>query len=216
MNSVQYEELCRHFLGQKAGVPIEKVTSVRIPNPKRVDLPQYSHQIDLYWETGDEVCLYLNIANAKWRGSAKVDQPDVLLLQQVKQDVAAHKAVLIANTEFTSGAVAAAEDKGIALHIVQPALDPSLLDAADRSAIQRRIQELASSHPVFQHYAVHKAFDLSEATSPHPATPQAAASAYPTAVMPEVANRAVVGYSNKGGPGSGAVTKGAGGGFRTK
>ena len=218
MNNVQYEELCRHFLAEKTGLWIEMVTSVRIPNPKRGDLPQYSHQIDLYWETGDDVCLYLNIANAKWRGSAKVIQGDVLLLQQVKQEVSAHKAVMITNAGFTSGAIAAAEDKGIALHVVQPAVDASLLDAADRALIQLKIQELASSgaHPMFRHSLVHKAFDLAEPASPHSATRPASPLSYSTAVVPGVANRAVGGYSNKGGSGTGPVTKGGAGGFRTK
>ena len=68
------------------------------------------HQIDLYWETEDAISLHLHIANAKWRGSDKVDQPDVLLLQKVKEKVAAHKAVMITNSEYTKGAIAAAMD----------------------------------------------------------------------------------------------------------
>jgi hypothetical protein len=81
MNSKQYEELCRFFLADKLGINIEGISSVLIPNPKRPNLPEYHHQIDLYWEIGNDVATYLNIANAKWRGSDKVDQPDVLLLQ---------------------------------------------------------------------------------------------------------------------------------------
>ena len=127
MTSKQYEELCRYFLASQLGIGIDKVVSVEIPNPQRPDLPGYKHQIDLFWETGDSVALYLNIANAKWRGSSKVDQPEVLLLQQVKQKVAAHKAVMLTNSEFTAGAVAAAQDDGIALHIVRPEFDASVL-----------------------------------------------------------------------------------------
>jgi hypothetical protein len=67
-------------------------------------LPQYSHQIDLYWETGDDVCSYLNIANAKWRGTAKVGQGDVLLLQHVKQKVSAHKAFDLTEPTSPAGA----------------------------------------------------------------------------------------------------------------
>jgi hypothetical protein len=101
MNSKQYEELCRYFLADKLGVDVNTIQSVEIENPRRPGLPKYKHQIDLYWETGDEVSLYLNITNAKWRGSDKVDQPEVMLLQQVKQSVGAHKAVMIANSGFT-------------------------------------------------------------------------------------------------------------------
>ena len=218
MNSVQYEELCRYFLAQKVGLPIEKVTSVRIQNPKRRDLPQYSHQIDLYWETGDDLCLYLNIANAKWRGTVKVKQGEVLLLQQVKQELSAHKAVMITNTQFTSGAEAAAKDKGIALHILQPTFDASILDAKNRALIQSKIQELASSasQPMFQHTVVHKAFDLAELVSPASAPSQTAPMSYSTKVVTGGANKVVSGYTHKGGSGGRTVTKSCGGGFRTK
>jgi hypothetical protein len=94
MKSQQYEELCRHFLAEKLGVSVDHINSVRIPNPARPGLPAYQHQIDLYWETESDLVKYLHIANAKWRGNAKVDQPEILLLQQVKQDVAAHKALM--------------------------------------------------------------------------------------------------------------------------
>lgn len=227
MNSVQYEELCRYFLSQKVGLPVDRIVSERIANPKRGDLPQYHHQIDLRWETEDNVSRYVNIANAKWRGTAKVDQREVLLLQQVKQEVSAHKAVMIANTEFTSGAEAAAKDKGIGLHIVQPSFDTSALDSKDRARIQSRIQELASSRPqpVFQHMVVHKAFDLAESVSPVPASRQAVPPSYSTKVVTGYANKAVGGYSHKGGSlsggqvggsGGGPVTKGGVGGLRTK
>lgn len=136
MKSEQYEELCRYFIATKACVSQEQVKSVTIPNPRRADLPAYRHQIDLYWESGDEIALYLNIANAKWRGSAKVDQPDVMLLQQVRQKVSAHKAFMITNVGFTAGAVAAARDEGIALHVVAPSFNLSELPTGDRAAIQ--------------------------------------------------------------------------------
>jgi len=102
MNSRQFEELCRVFLADKVALSVADILSGDIPNPKRPGLPEYKHQIDLYWETGNEIALYLNIANAKWRGSQKVDQSDVLLLQQVKQKVGAHKAVMITNSEYTA------------------------------------------------------------------------------------------------------------------
>jgi hypothetical protein len=151
MNDVQYEELCRYFISKMTGLPISKIESIRIPNPKRGDLPKYKHQIDLYWETSDDICLYLNIANAKWRSTEKVNQEDILLLQQVKQEVAAHKAVMITNSEFTSGAKAAAMNHGVGLHIVRPAIDTSVFDVKNRALIQSKIQELASSasQPVF-------------------------------------------------------------------
>jgi len=226
MNSVQYEELCRHFLAQTVGLPVARVSSKRIANPKRGDLPQYGHQIDLWWETGDEVCRYINIANAKWRAAGRIKQGEVLLLQKVKEEVSAHKAVMLTNRGFTSGAQAAAKDGGIALHIVQPTLDVSVLDPKDRTLIQSQLQELASSGPqaVFQHQVVHKAFDLAESASTCAVPRQAVQPPYSTKVVTRSGNKSVGGYSHKGGAlgggqvggsGGGPVTKG-GGGYGTK
>jgi hypothetical protein len=111
MNSEQYEELCRRFIAKMEGLRLEDVRSERVPSPTGPGVPQYEHQIDLRWETGGAVAKYVNIANAKWRSKDKVDQPDVMLLHQVLQDVRAHKAVMITNMGFTQGAIAAAKDK---------------------------------------------------------------------------------------------------------
>ena len=100
MNSIQYEELCRFFIADKYGMPIEKVESVR----KGPDSSSYKHQIDLCWEDGNELTRYENIADAKWRSLDKVDQDDVVKLQQVKVDIHANKAMMITNTDFTKGA----------------------------------------------------------------------------------------------------------------
>ena len=165
MNSKQYEELCRYALADKLGISVDDIRSVLVPNPLRRGLPQYKHQIDLYWETGDEVAAYLNIANAKWRGSDKVDQSDVMLLQQVRHDVMAHKALMLTNTDFTAGARAVAQDKGIGLNIVRPEFDYSSLPVGDASAIQDSIQAAAraSARPIFVHQIEHKAFEFGEA-----------------------------------------------------
>jgi Restriction endonuclease len=156
MNSKQYEELCRRFLADKLGIDVDKVLSVDIPNPRRPGLPEYKHQIDLYWETGNEVTLYLNIANAKWRGSDKVDQPEVLLLQKVKEKVGAHKSVMITNTDFTAGARAVAQDEGVALHIVRPSFDFAALDKKNSTTIQAQICLLSTSAsiPIYFHMAL--------------------------------------------------------------
>lgn len=161
MNNQQYEELCRYFLANKLGVSLDDIKSVSIPNPTRPGLPEYKHQIDLYWETESNLVLYLNIANAKWRGNTKVDQPDVMLLQQVKESVAAHKAMMLTNQGYTAGAVAVAKHEGIALHIVRPDFLISLLPKQDSTMIQGKLRELANSStaPIFLHEIVHKAFE---------------------------------------------------------
>jgi len=161
MNSIQYEELCRFYIAKKLSLSIDLVKSSRMPNPVRSGRPEYKHQIDLYWETEDEIAKYLNIANAKWRGHEKVDQPDVLLLQQVKQKVGAHKAILITNVGFTSGAEAAAQDDGIGLHIVVPAFDYSRLPKSNRKEIQHRLSQMPSqlASVVYSH-AAYKSIEI--------------------------------------------------------
>jgi hypothetical protein len=191
MNSIQYEELCRYFLAQTMGVRVDTMKSIRVPNPKRPDLPEYSHQVDLYWETGNEVCSYINIANAKWRGSDKVDQGDVLLIDSVKQKISAHKAVMITNTEFTSGAEAAAQNSGIALHIVRPEFSAATLHAKDRLLIQLQLSELAatSTTPIFTHILRYRDVDVIPSTKP--------GSVSPPRNIPATANRVVTGYSTR-------------------
>ena len=226
MNSQQYEELCRYFLAEKLGVNINHIKSVLIPNPNRLGLPEYKHQIDLYWETEGELSLYLHIANAKWRGNDKVDQPEVLLLQQVKQKVAAHKALMLTSQGYTAGAVAAAKDDGVALHIVKPNFEDSILPARDRGEIQAKLNGVASasSQPVFLHEIVHKAFDFREVTIQNQfSTP---ISGYGTKVISGYKTKVGDGYSHKastpgGSPGnvkthSGSPVTKSGGPSKTK
>jgi len=148
MNSEQYEELCRYFVAKQIGLSPDEVRAGKIPNARRPGLREYQHQIDLYWESGDEMALYLNIANAKWRGSARVRQPDVMLLQHVRQKVAAHKAFMITNVGFTAGAIASAEDEGIALHVVAPNFNVAELPKRDRAAIQASLEAIAGEGAV--------------------------------------------------------------------
>lgn len=143
METDQYEELCRIYIARIEGIAIEAVTSPRIPNPKRLGLPKYAHQIDLSWESGSKFIHYLNIANAKWRGAKKIGQGEILLLQQVRQQTCAHKALMITNLGFTAGAIAAAKDHAIGLHIVRPEFDPSCLPKKDRQSIRNVLRMLA-------------------------------------------------------------------------
>src|ERR1700732_189205 len=160
MKSKHYEELCRQFLADQLGIDINKVLSVEIPNAQRPGLRQYKHQIDLYWETTGSVADYVNIANGKWRGSRRVEQGDILLLQKVKEELDAHKAVMLTNSKFTAGAIAVAKHHGIALHIVRPEFDMSGLSAKNGNLIRQEIHALAlqQGKPLYFHEVVHKAF----------------------------------------------------------
>lgn len=205
MNSQQYEELCRHFLADKLGFDISRIESVNIPNPTRPDLPEYKHQIDLYWETETELSAYLHIANAKWRGSDKVDQPEVLLLQKVKEKVAAHKALMLTTNGYTAGAIAAAKDEGIALHIVKPNIEVTHIPTRDRIAIQSKLQEISASYnqPIFLHEVIHRAFEFSQVSSQalRPVAPSKT-TGYHTRVATGYTTRMGSGHSNR------AVTSG--------
>jgi len=162
LNNVQYEELCRHFIARNFGLSVKDVKSITIPNPRRPGLPKYKHQIDLYWETGNEISLYLNIANAKWRSSDKVDQGEVLLLYQVRQEVDAHKAFMISSVGFTAGAIAVAKHHGIALHAVTPAFNVSTIPDRNRTAIRARLGSMANSseQPIFAHRIENRGLDI--------------------------------------------------------
>ncbi len=200
MDSKLYEELCRRFIAREFGVPLDSVTSPRIPNPQRPDMPKYAHQIDLYWEASNKVAMYLHIANAKWRGSEKIDLPDVLLLQQVRLKVAAHKALLITSTEFTAGAIAAAKDDGIGLHIVCPSFEFATFPTSDRVAMQTALAQVSGD--LCTHAIVHRSLDLGE--RPAPIAPAARpASAYAT--------RELTGYTTREGPGPGSTNRSLGG-----
>ena len=181
-------------------------------------MPDYQHEIDLYWETESELIKYLNIANAKWRGNDKVDQPEVMLLQQVKQKVAAHKALMLTTQGYTGGAVAVAKDEGIALHIVKPNFDVSILPQRDRNTIQAKLQEIALvlNQPVFLNEVVHKAFDFRE-ISPQIQIPSGifGSPSCQTKVVSSYETKVGGGYSNKAVTQSSMVTK-SGGPGKTK
>jgi hypothetical protein len=225
VDSDQYEELCRHFIAEKVGLSPDEVRSVSIPNAKRPGLPEYKHQIDLYWETSDAIAMYLNIANAKWRAAARVEQGEVLLLQQVKQKVAAHKAFMITSVGFTTGAIAAAKDDGIALHIVTPNFDVSELPRGDRVAIQRSLRERASqaAGTLYSHHVEHRGlgFDAEAPAAASTASTVARPSAAPyetrVASVPSQqisapsTNRMIGGGETRGGFNSGSGGRGGGG-----
>ncbi len=230
MTSKQYKELCRVFLADQLAIPIEDILSVELPNPGRPSLPEYKHQIDLYWETGDPVARYLNIANAKWRSSEKVEQGELMLLQKVKEKVAAHKAVMLTNSGFTRGAVAVAKHEGIALHVVRPMFDFAVLHAKNPVIIREQIQTIATtaSKPLYSTEVVHRALD------PQP-TPAAGTSPAPPAhshrMVTNVSNRALTPSTNRAasparelapgtaqipGPGGRQTRQGGGPDIRTK
>jgi hypothetical protein len=162
MTSKQYEELCRLYLATQLKIAVDEIHSLNLVNPSVESLTEFAHQIDLYWETENEVAKYVNIANAKWRRpQALIVQHEVLLLAKVRDNVRAHKALMITSVGYTSGAQAVAEHEGVGLHVVSPAFNPRRLERNDPGRIRRQLQELARTSgpvPMYVHRLVHKSF----------------------------------------------------------
>jgi hypothetical protein len=169
MTSRQFEELCRYFLAHKLQMPIELIQRVELigaQRPRGPKSPKYHHQIDLHWKILDPVTACEHVANAKWRTPpGKLDQQDVLLVQKVREKVGAHKAMLLTNFGFTDGAVAVAEDEGVALHVVSPQFDTRLLTRSSADAIQKQLQQIAKAmgtEPIYLHQIIRKSFSAGD------------------------------------------------------
>src|SRR5262245_31159884 len=140
MTSTQYEELCRVYIAEAFQIPLEKVISKDEPHPQRPGGPEFEHQIDLWWETGNQHVQYLHIGNAKGRGpDYKVEQGEVLLLDKVREAVGAHKAVMLTPGGFTEGARAAADHYRVALYVVAPTFDTSQLPTGSSAAARAAV-----------------------------------------------------------------------------
>ncbi|RKU13119.1 hypothetical protein C6503_16350 [Candidatus Poribacteria bacterium] len=160
MNGSQYEEFCRLSLSKILKIPIEEIQSCRIKAATQPGLPEYTHQIDFYWEEVN-VGLYKNFADAKWRGSRKVSLGEIKKLQQTRDDIKAHKAWLITNTDFTRTTRDFAKNNEIALLIICPNFDYTTLHANHRPTMQTQLQKFFSiSEKPYTLEIVHRAFDL--------------------------------------------------------
>lgn len=168
MTSKQYEELCRLFIARQFNIDVDSIKSGHVPSPTLPENPDLKHQIDLYWETGNNAVKYVNIANAKWRTNSKIGQGDVQLLNGVKEQIKAHKAVMITNFGFTSGAIAVAKSAGISLHTVRPDFDYESLDKKDTKLIHKQILEIEETqkHPVFTFQIEHRDLNPRHVTKP--------------------------------------------------
>lgn len=201
MDSKLYEELCRIYLADQFGVPVESITSRVIDNPQRPGEPEFSHQIDHYWETGPAAALYVNIANAKWRTNDKADQGEVLAVHAVKEMIRAHKALLLTSTDFTAGARGLAAQHGIGLHVVRPTFDHTRIPLGDRATMRAAITSLATKPYTFE--VVHRGLDVGE--RPAPVAPL-------SRPAPAYTTRELTGYTTREGPGPGSTNRSLGGG----
>jgi hypothetical protein len=177
MTSKQYEELCRFFLASQLGLGVDQILSLDLESPVRPGMPEYAHQIDLYWEIEDDVSKIISIANAKWRQTSKLlELQDVLLLQKVRELAKAHKAVLITNVGFSEGAQAAARNEEIGLHIIRPLFRCDRLHCDDPVILQSQLRDLArmaGARPIYLHEIVHKGGGLGGTPAAAPPAPAA-------------------------------------------
>jgi hypothetical protein len=125
------------------------------------------------------------IANAKWRRPQhRLAQGEVLLLQQVRNQIGAHKALLLTNADYSEGARAAAEQIGIGLHIVRPAFTFARLHHFDPVIIRDQLASLArmqGRRPLYEHEIVRKGSGSEPSVTgagAFPAQPPAAAPAF--------------------------------------
>jgi hypothetical protein len=164
MTSQQYEELCRVFIADLFRMPVDKILTTEIANSSRPGVADYGHKIDLYWEVETAAARYVHIANAKWRrpeGSGTLE--DVQVLEHIRGKIAAQKALLITNTGFHVGALAAAADLGIGLFIVRPEMAATRLLQPDRNVFRERLaeeKERSGGRALFSFEVVQKHFKL--------------------------------------------------------
>jgi hypothetical protein len=164
----QYEALCRHVISRLYFLPIEKVHSGRVDALANRG-QNLKHQIDLYWDVFDGVCEYRVFANAKWRKHS-VQVGDLMEVIGVWRDIGAHKAMIITNSGFDTGVIKQAEEKGIALLVVQPTLEFEGLSTSGPALVQE-VEQIAAARnePVYSVEVVHKAWN--QPTNHEPANP---------------------------------------------
>ena len=176
MHYIQYEELCRLYIANIFDLSIEEVKSVKIPSPTHPDFVKNENQIDLYWESGNEVTRSLNIADAKWRGSNNVSKMMAGYLQFVKNDISnINKAILITNTDFDDGVIGIADKYGMGLYIVRPDFDLAILDTdlKDREIIQNNLLELVDNgKTVYDYKIIRRALDSETVGTVHTSVPE--------------------------------------------
>ena len=151
MTQWQYRELCRLGVAEHFGLKLQDVQTRRIPSPTRRGRVPYALSIDLVWVTENPIARYLHIAATFYhKEKMVVEMPNVLLLQQCKEQIGAHKVLLISNRPFTAAALAAAEAEGINLFVLRALFDPEIVGAWPPESFHERLQELSKRiRPVY-------------------------------------------------------------------
>ncbi len=135
-----------------------------------------------------------------------------MLLQQVRTEVDAHKAVMLTTLGFTDGAIAVAEHHGIALHVVTPTFDVAAFPVKDRAKMQQALTELAVETKPYSGKVELRGREPAIDRAVHPA---AGTGGYSTRVLGGYSTGAGGGGETRGGSGPSVETRG-GGGYSTK
>lgn len=134
---------------------------------------------------------------------------------------------MITNVGFTAGAIAAAKDDGIALHVVEPSFDISALPRGDRAAIQGALRDMAArtAGSLYSHHVEHRGLGFGGESTASGPTPSSAVPRRPRPVVYETrvvsspaqqvsgppTNRSIGGGETRGGDGPGPSSRGGGG-----
>lgn len=121
MTGQEYEQFVRAVLCHHLGLDSSSLKSMREPGVTLPGGANLKHQIDLYHVKETEIAKYTTIIECKYRSSGLVDQQEMQNLAFVKENTRAHKAIMVTNKGFTSGAKAVADSQEIALLVIEPA-----------------------------------------------------------------------------------------------
>ena len=122
MKGPEYEQFVRAVLSRKLGLRPDELRSTHAPGVTLPNASDVEHQVDLFFVQETEVVEYITIIECKYRESRPVDQALVQNLAFVRDSIRAHKAIMVTNKGFTSGAKAVAESQKIALLLIAVAL----------------------------------------------------------------------------------------------
>ena len=122
MKGLEYEQFVRAVLRRKLGLTPAELQSTHAAGATLPNAADVEHQVDLFYVQDTEIAEYVTIIECKYRESRPVDQALVQNLAFVRDSMRAHKAIMVTNNGFTSGAKAVAEAQRIALLVVEPRL----------------------------------------------------------------------------------------------
>jgi hypothetical protein len=156
MTPAKYLELCRLFIAEHFRLSLRSVKTLTIDNPCRWKKLPYRHHIDLCWTTSNRLLRYIHIARVSWRKARPVHGAEILLLQKVKECVAAHRAFFITNTKYTEQALRMGRHERITLLLLHPpGMDPKYGCRCSPEPCQKRRAARGHKPVVYTYRIIH-------------------------------------------------------------